>query len=101
MMCAPSKDQALHQCRCFDRRITCFGAIGNMPCLTIHHDLLEYLLSQMIFEVSINNEEIREMGASATPNPMSKASHTGTNPPFMQPKCQPQGHPKKKRPAWK
>ena len=100
-MCAPSKDWALHQHGCFNHAETCFGAIGNMPCLTIHHDLLEYLLSQMIFEVSINNEEIREMGASATPNPMSKASHTGTNPPFMQPKCQPQGHPKKKRPAWK
>jgi len=52
----------------------------------IHHNLLEYLLSQMIFEVSINNKEIREMGASATPNLMSKASHTGTNPPSMQPK---------------
>jgi hypothetical protein len=67
--------------------MTCFGAIGNMPCPTIHHNLLEYLLSQMIFEVSINNEEIREMGASTTPNPMSEASHTGTNPPSMQPKC--------------
>ena len=45
IMCAPSKDQALHQCGCFDDGMTCFGAIGNMPCLMIHHDLLEYLLS--------------------------------------------------------
>jgi len=100
-MCTPSKDQALHQCRCFDHGMTCFGAVRNMPCPTIHHDLLEYLLSQMIFKVSTNNKEIREMGASATPNPMSEASHTGTNPPSMQPKRRPQGRPKKKRPMWK
>ncbi len=65
-MRAPPKDWALHQCGCFDREGTCFGAVGHMPCLTIHN-LLEYLLSQ-IFEVSIDGKEIREMGASMTPN---------------------------------
>ncbi len=84
-MCAPSKDWALHQHGCFNHAETCFGAIGNMPCPMIHHDLLEYLLSQMIFKVSINRKEIREMGASVTPNTMS-SHHTGTDPPSsMQP----------------
>jgi len=67
-LCGPSPEGTTHNvcpfkglgpaptCRCFDRCITCFGAVGNMPCPTIHHDLLEYLLSQMIFDVSINRK---------------------------------------------
>jgi hypothetical protein len=51
--------------------------------------------------VSINKVEIREMGASVTPNPISEASHhTVTNPPSMQPKRS-RGRPKKKRAAQK
>ncbi len=100
-MCAPSKDRALHQHGCFDHAETCFSAVGNMPCPTIHHDLLEYLLLQMIFKVSINRKEIREMGASATPNMMS-SHHTSTDPPSsMQPQHRPRGCLKKKRATWK
>jgi hypothetical protein len=88
-MCAPSKDRALHQHGCFDHAETCFGAVGSMPCPTIHHGLLEYLLSKVIFKVSINRNKRREMGASATPNMMS--SHcAGTDPlSSMQPQHQP------------
>ena len=43
-------------CRCFNHCMTCFGAVGNMPCPMIYHDLLEYLFSQMIFDASINRK---------------------------------------------
>jgi len=101
IMCAPSKDRALHQHGCFDRAETCFGAVGNMPCPTIHHGLLEYLLLKVIFKVSINRNERREIGASATPNMMS-SHRAGTDPPSsMQPQRRPRGRPKKKRAARK